>query len=417
MRTGSAVPSDAWWRRRASTSPPGCPCRERRTSIRTRPTPDLRAAFERGRGVDPRRGRRATAGAFEEALAARGIHAVLSGVRWPACTPRIAPPPHAAQPLRLIDAGPSSAATTDVEPDDPGELMLTCARTAAPAWTSASASSSAAAGTSCRARTTTDRARRTRRGMTPGRPGSIRYRYFGRFQRDARLILVTSLVSGAALSLYWIDFNLYLASLGPLDGDDRDRGDDRVGGRGPRRVPGQRGIGPGRPPGGVRGRPRSWAWSRSSGCIAERGTAGDRGRGGAVGGGQPGDAGRALALSHRAQRPVASQRAVRDPVRDPERDQHHRGDPGRRGRGADRPLAGPRPGGLGHLPDHPRADGVAHGGGAGRRLAAVRRSAAQGGRTSGPPAGRARGVPGRPAPSPDVARDPHPRPDAVREAA
>ena len=45
------------------------------------------------------------------------------------------------------------------------------------------------------------------------RPGSIRYRYFGRFQRDARLILVTSLVSGAALSLYWIDFNLYLSSL------------------------------------------------------------------------------------------------------------------------------------------------------------------------------------------------------------
>ena len=47
-----------------------------------------------------------------------------------------------------------------------------------------------------------------------GRPGSIGYRYFGRFQRDARLILVTSLVSGAALSLYWIDFNLYLSSLG-----------------------------------------------------------------------------------------------------------------------------------------------------------------------------------------------------------
>ena len=52
--------------------------------------------------------------------------------------------------------------------------------------------------------------------MTPGdgRPGSIAYRAFGRFHRDARLILVTSLVSGAALSLYWIDFNLYLASLG-----------------------------------------------------------------------------------------------------------------------------------------------------------------------------------------------------------
>jgi MFS family permease len=39
-------------------------------------------------------------------------------------------------------------------------------------------------------------------------------RAFGRFHRDARLVLVTSLVAGAALSLYWIDFNLYLASLG-----------------------------------------------------------------------------------------------------------------------------------------------------------------------------------------------------------
>lgn len=36
----------------------------------------------------------------------------------------------------------------------------------------------------------------------------------GRFHRDARLYLVTSFVTGAALSLYWIDFNLYLASLG-----------------------------------------------------------------------------------------------------------------------------------------------------------------------------------------------------------
>jgi MFS family permease len=36
----------------------------------------------------------------------------------------------------------------------------------------------------------------------------------GRFHRDARLFLVISLVAGAALSLYWIDFNLYLASLG-----------------------------------------------------------------------------------------------------------------------------------------------------------------------------------------------------------
>ena len=36
----------------------------------------------------------------------------------------------------------------------------------------------------------------------------------GQFHRDARLFLVTSLVAGAALSLYWVDFNLYLASLG-----------------------------------------------------------------------------------------------------------------------------------------------------------------------------------------------------------
>ena len=39
-------------------------------------------------------------------------------------------------------------------------------------------------------------------------------RAYGRFHRDARLILVTSLVTGAAVSLWWIDFNLYLVSLG-----------------------------------------------------------------------------------------------------------------------------------------------------------------------------------------------------------
>jgi MFS family permease len=47
-----------------------------------------------------------------------------------------------------------------------------------------------------------------------GRLATISYRWFGRFQRDARLILVTSLVTGAAVSLWWIDFNLYLAALG-----------------------------------------------------------------------------------------------------------------------------------------------------------------------------------------------------------
>ena len=36
----------------------------------------------------------------------------------------------------------------------------------------------------------------------------------GQFHRDARLFLVTTFVAGAALSLYWIDFNLYLESLG-----------------------------------------------------------------------------------------------------------------------------------------------------------------------------------------------------------
>jgi len=39
-------------------------------------------------------------------------------------------------------------------------------------------------------------------------------RTIGQFHRDARLFLVTTLVGGAAMSLYWIDFNLYLASLG-----------------------------------------------------------------------------------------------------------------------------------------------------------------------------------------------------------
>ncbi len=37
---------------------------------------------------------------------------------------------------------------------------------------------------------------------------------FRGFERDARVFLIAALVAGAALSLYWIDFNLYLASLG-----------------------------------------------------------------------------------------------------------------------------------------------------------------------------------------------------------
>lgn len=39
-------------------------------------------------------------------------------------------------------------------------------------------------------------------------------RTFGGFEPDARLFLFTTLISGAAVSLYWIDFNLYLTSLG-----------------------------------------------------------------------------------------------------------------------------------------------------------------------------------------------------------
>ena len=46
------------------------------------------------------------------------------------------------------------------------------------------------------------------------RPGFPAVTRLGRFHRDARLFLVTTLVTGAALSLFWIDFNLYLASLG-----------------------------------------------------------------------------------------------------------------------------------------------------------------------------------------------------------
>ncbi len=47
-----------------------------------------------------------------------------------------------------------------------------------------------------------------------GRLGPFLHGAWGRFHRDARIILVTTLVAGAAMSLYWIDFNLYLASLG-----------------------------------------------------------------------------------------------------------------------------------------------------------------------------------------------------------
>jgi MFS family permease len=49
----------------------------------------------------------------------------------------------------------------------------------------------------------------TARGTGPGA-----FRAYRHFRRDARLFLGTTLVAGAALSLYWIDFNLYLRALG-----------------------------------------------------------------------------------------------------------------------------------------------------------------------------------------------------------
>ncbi len=39
-------------------------------------------------------------------------------------------------------------------------------------------------------------------------------RSFTGFERDARIILVTTLIYGVALSLWWVDFNLYLTALG-----------------------------------------------------------------------------------------------------------------------------------------------------------------------------------------------------------
>jgi MFS family permease len=46
-------------------------------------------------------------------------------------------------------------------------------------------------------------------------PAITRYlRSFTGFSRDARLFLLTTIVYGAAFSLYWIDFNLYLEAIG-----------------------------------------------------------------------------------------------------------------------------------------------------------------------------------------------------------
>src|SRR5665811_2560133 len=59
------------------------------------------------------------------------------------------------------------------------------------------------------------------RGRAPGTPlrGGVtaalrRYaRSFTGFERDARIFLLATLVYGVTLSLWWVDFNLYLASL------------------------------------------------------------------------------------------------------------------------------------------------------------------------------------------------------------
>jgi MFS family permease len=52
--------------------------------------------------------------------------------------------------------------------------------------------------------------------MSSGRrlPGRATFRAYGAFHRDARRFLLTTLIAGAAISLWWIDFNLYLAALG-----------------------------------------------------------------------------------------------------------------------------------------------------------------------------------------------------------
>ena len=46
--------------------------------------------------------------------------------------------------------------------------------------------------------------------------GSLRRyaRSFTGFERDARIFLLATLVYGVMLSLWWVDFNLYLAALG-----------------------------------------------------------------------------------------------------------------------------------------------------------------------------------------------------------
>ena len=65
----------------------------------------------------------------------------------------------------------------------------------------------------------TDRTPRHPRACHP-RPGGVtgslrRYaRSFTGFERDARIFLLATLVYGVMLSLWWVDFNLYLTALG-----------------------------------------------------------------------------------------------------------------------------------------------------------------------------------------------------------
>ncbi|HYM84653.1 MAG TPA: MFS transporter [Candidatus Dormibacteraeota bacterium] len=61
-----------------------------------------------------------------------------------------------------------------------------------------------------------DRGRRRPQGPIPRGLGRIAdyARSFTGFERDARLFLLTTFVAGGAISLYWIDFYLYLQALG-----------------------------------------------------------------------------------------------------------------------------------------------------------------------------------------------------------
>ena len=90
------------------------------------------------------------------------------------------------------------------------------------------------------------------------------------------MILVTTLVAGAAMSLYWIDFNLYLASLGLSTATIGLVSTIASVGGCARRLPGQRGLGPGRAARGHRGRDRRVGLVALARADRERGPAADR---------------------------------------------------------------------------------------------------------------------------------------------